>query len=247
MKAIILAAGVGRRIHPVTNGLPKSLLEFGGATLMHHQILSCQAHGIHDFVFVLGYEQERMRQHILEKVPSQRATFVFNPDFATTNTLYSLWLTRHTFDDDFIYFNADILFDPALLALLTGKWNHPRLLLEESRCAEEEVKMVVNSDNRVLRIGKQLDPESCAGEFIGIGLFTQNVLQNFARHLQSGVDEGESNNYFEWAVDRLADDTVIEAVPTQGLACIEIDFPEDYHRALQEVWPRLATRQGRCP
>ena len=239
MKAIILAAGVGRRIHPVTGGLPKSMLKFGGTSLLHHQIHACQRHGVVDFVFVLGYEQERMRRHVLEVVPPEHATFVMNPDHATTNTLYSLWLARHTFTDDFLYFNADILFDPALLAPLVGTWEHPRLLLEESRCAEEEVKMVLGEAKRILRIGKLLNPAECAGEFIGIGLFTRGVLPAFAGWLQRGVEQGQQNNYFEWAVDRLCDETLLEAVPTQGLACIEIDFPEDYERALQDIWPRL--------
>jgi len=244
MKAIILAAGVGRRIHPVTDGLPKSLLNFGGVSLLHHQICACLRHGVNEFVFVLGYREEEMRRHIMALLPPEQATIVVNPEFETTNTLYSLWLARHTFNDDFLYFNADILFDPALLEPITGEWPHPRLLLERSRCAEEEVKMVVNDEARVLRIGKKLDPAICAGEFIGIGLFTRNVLPRFAHHLCEGVEQGQANNYFEWAVDRLASDTFIEAVSTQGRACIEIDFPEDYHRALNEIWPRLAAREN---
>ncbi len=244
MKAIILAAGVGRRIHPVTGGLPKSMLNLGGRSLLHRQIDACLHHGVRRFVFVLGYREQEMRQHILELLPAQDVSFVSNPDHAATNTLYSLWLAREHFTDDFLYFNADILFDNRLLALLTGGWGHPRLLLEQARCAEEEVKMIVNDDMRVLRIGKKLDPALCAGEFIGIGLFTRNVHRRFIEHLDEGVRTGEANNYFEWAVDRLADDTLLQAVPTGGLPCIEIDFPEDYHRAVREILPLLTENDG---
>ncbi len=237
MKAIILAAGYGKRIHPVTNGLPKSMLQMGDRSLIHHMISACKRIGIEDFVFVLGYEKERMKAHIEEAL--DRFSVVHNSDFRTTNTLYSLWLAREHFDDDFIYFNADILFDPKLLDLIRTDHGYPELLLETKRCAEEEVKMIVDESYRVLEIGKKLDPKDCAGEFIGIGKFTRNVLPDFADCLQEGVDRGLVQNYFEWAVDLLAKKHKLVAVPTEDYACIEIDFPEDYERAVNEILPRI--------
>ncbi len=237
MKAIILAAGYGKRIHPVTQGLPKSMLQMGKRSLLHHMIHACQRIGIEDFVFVLGYEKDRMEAHIEEAL--DQFTIVHNPNYMTTNTLYSLWLAREHFDDDFIYFNADILFDPKILDLIETDRGYPELLLETKRCAEEEVKMIIDEDFRILEIGKKLDPKDCAGEFIGIGKFTRNVLPDFAACLQEGVDRHQEQNYFEWAVDLLAKRHTLIAVPTMDFACIEIDFPEDYERAVNEILPRI--------
>ncbi len=239
MKAIILAAGYGKRIHPVTNGLPKSMLQIGDKSLLHHMIGACLRIGIEDFVFVLGYEIDKMKTHIGEVLES--FTVVYNPDYRTTNTIYSLWLARENFDDDFLYFNADILFDPKLLDLIKEDHGYPELLLETKRCAEEEVKMVIDNDYRILEIGKKLDPKDCAGEFIGIGKFTRNVLPDFAECLQQGVDQKLNQNYFEWAVDLLAKKHKLIAVPTQDYACIEIDFPEDYQRAVEDILPRIGS------
>ncbi len=237
MKAIILAAGYGNRIHPVTKGLPKSMLRMGNHSLLHHMIRACQRIGITQFVFVLGYEQEMMVQHIAEALESY--TIVHNADYRSTNTLYSLWLAREHFDEDFIYFNADILFDPKMLDLIKEDHGYPELLLETKRCAEEEVKMIVDDQMIILEIGKKLDPADCAGEFIGIGKFTRNVLPDFAECLQQGVDEKQERNYFEWAVNLLAKKHRLVAIPTQDFACIEIDFPEDYERAVNEILPRI--------
>jgi len=117
VKAIILAAGKGKRLSKVSNGLPKSMIKIGEKTLMQHQIDNCKAIGINDFVFVLGYQYDRMRDFITSLIGDSTAAFIRNPIFDKTNTLHSLWLAKDFFDEDFIYFNADILFKPELLEM----------------------------------------------------------------------------------------------------------------------------------
>ena len=91
--------------------------------------------------------------------------------------------------------------------------------------------MIIDEDNRILEIGKKLEISRCAGEFIGIGKFKQDILPQFSKYLQYGVDTGQENNYFEYAVDLLAKDVILKAVPTDDIPCIEIDFPEDLAKA----------------
>ncbi len=231
MKAIILAAGMGKRLQEVSGGKPKSMINIGTKSILHQQIDSCQQVGIEDFVFVLGYKKDDLKQHILQKIAQKNAVFIENPIYDKTNTLYSLFLTREQFDDDFIYFNADVLFQSNLLKKISRPSVHSQLLLETKYCGEEEVKMIIDEKMRILEIGKKLPIPKCAGEFIGIGKFKQEILPKFAEYLQYGVDHGQSNNYFEYAVDLLAKDVVLQAVPTEGIPCIEIDFPEDLQKA----------------
>jgi choline kinase len=235
MKAIILAAGMGNRLQKVSGGLPKSMIKVGGRSIIHNQIKSCHEIEIEKFVIVLGYKMELMQEHILEVLEEGNVTFIENPIYDKTNTLYSLYLARDTFDDDFIYFNADVLFNKELLQIIAGDSEYSQLLLETKSCAEEEVKMIIDEDNRILEIGKLLPIPKCAGEFIGIGRFKKDILQVFAKYLQYGVDNDQSNNYFEYAVDLMAKDVVLKAIPTEGVPCIEIDFPEDLARA-QEMF-----------
>jgi len=231
MKAIILAAGMGTRLHKVSGGMPKSMIVIGAKSIMHHQIESCQQVGINDFVIVLGYKMEELKNHILEKLNAENVAFIENPIYDKTNTLHSLYLASSHFDDDFIYFNADVLFQSDLLQKISGESKYSQLLLETKSCAEEEVKMIIDEDYKILEISKQLNIPDCAGEFIGIGKFKQDILPKFAECLQYGVDNGQSNNYFEYAVDLMARDVVLKAVSTEGIPCIEIDFPEDLERA----------------
>ncbi|OPX29230.1 MAG: hypothetical protein B1H06_01860 [Candidatus Cloacimonas sp. 4484_143] len=235
MKAIILAAGMGKRLLSVSGGLPKSMIKVGERSIIHNQIKSCNEIGIEKFVVVLGYKMELMQEHILEVVDEKDVIFIENPIYDKTNTLYSLYLARTTFDDDFIYFNADVLFKKELLQIIAGDSEYSQLLLETKSCAEEEVKMIIDENNRILKIGKLLPIPKCAGEFIGIGRFKKDILPVFSKYLQFGVDNDQSNNYFEYAVDLMAKDVVLKAIPTQGVPCIEIDFPEDLAKA-QEMF-----------
>lgn len=231
MKAIILAAGMGKRLQKASGGRPKSMIKIGEKSIMHQQLESCQQVGINDFVFVLGYKKDELKQYILEKIAPENAVFIENPIYDKTNTLYSLYLTREQFNDDFIYFNADVLFKNNLLQKISSPSQYSQLLLETKSCGEEEVKMIIDDKMKIMEIGKKLPIPKCAGEFIGIGKFNKNVLPKFAEYLQYGVDNGQSNNYFEYAVDLLAKDVYLQAVPTEGIPCIEIDFPEDLQRA----------------
>jgi choline kinase len=239
MRAIILAAGYGNRIHALSQGRPKGTLEIGGISLLHHQIHHCLDCGIDKFTLVLGYEFDLMRQHVLEALKPDQVDFVENPDYRNTNTLHSLYLARGYFSDDIVYFNGDILFDPRLLERLLAHKPNSALLIEEKPCGEEEVKVILDDDGRIRSIGKLLDPALCLGEFIGIARFRRDVLPRFAHWLEEGVAQGQSRNYFEWAVDKLAAEYPLEPVSTAGLPCIEIDFPEDFARARNEVWPAI--------
>ena len=233
MKAIILAAGMGKRLQNLSGGLPKSMIEIGGKSIIHRQIESCLAVGIKKFVFVLGFKKNILQDHILQKLKRENCSFVFNPVFDRTNTLYSLWLARKYFDDDFIYFNADVIFKEELLLKISGKSKYSQLLLETKHCGAEEVKMIIDEKNRIREIGKKLEVAKCAGEFIGVGKFKADILPKFTHYLQVGIEEGQENNYFEYAVNLLAKDVILKAVSTEDIPCLEIDFPEDLKRAIR--------------
>jgi len=231
MKALILAAGMGKRLQKVSGGLPKSMIKIGPKTIIHNQIQSCLDVGIKEFIFVLGFKKEEMQEHILQILDQDQVTFIENPIYGTTNTLYSLYLTRECWDEDFIYFNADVLFQPELLLKISAKSEFSELLVETKRCGEEEVKVILDKDDNIIEIGKKLDIKLCAGEFIGVGKFNKTVFPEFSRHLEQGVKDGQENNFFEYAVNFLTKDHRLKAVPTDDVPCIEIDFPEDLERA----------------
>jgi choline kinase len=247
MKAIILAAGMGKRLRAAGWDQPKCLLPFGSTTLLDHVLASLLAIDVREVVVVVGYEADAVRAAVARH--PVRATFIENPDYATTNTINSLHRAADHLDGDFLYFNADVLFDSGILpGLLMTEGT--ALSVDQKHCAEEEVKVIVDADGRITKIGKTLDPKDCAGEFIGIAKFAAEVCDDFRAALKHfNEDLGERNLFFEAAVDTLLATHVHRAVPMGDLRAVEIDSPEDLADA-RALWDSgaifSAATQGAC-
>ncbi len=240
MRAILLAAGRGRRLEPMGWTQPKCLLRVGETTLLDNMLDALARHGVDDVVLVVGYQQELVRAHVQAR--GLRPRWVENPDYETTNTINSLWRAREFMDADFLYFNADVLFHHEIVGRLLAAPGSA-LAVDKKRCGEEEVKVVLDEDGRVRRIGKALDGRLCAGEFIGIGRFDRAVNADFRASLQRhNVELGNLRLFFEAALDDILDEQRLLAVDVTDLPSIEIDFPEDYEAAVRTVAPRLASQ-----
>jgi choline kinase len=235
MKAVILAAGRGKRLAESGWDQPKCLLPFGDRTLLGHMLAAIVDCGIRDVVVVVGYRQEMVRQAVA--AAGVEATFIVNDEFATTNTINSLYLARDLLDDDFVYFNADILFDGQILPMLLDGPDG-RLAVDVKHCGAEEVKVVVGPSGRIERIGKQLPLEACRGEFIGIGKFARTAAADFVAALIRHNEQLDHRNlFFESAVDDILASHAHWAVDIGDLLAIEIDSPEDLDEA-RDLWAR---------
>ena len=238
MKAVILAAGRGRRLAESGWDQPKCLLPFGDKTLLGHMLTAIVDCDIRDVVVVVGYRQELVREAVA--AAGVDAIFVVNDDYASTNTINSLYLAREHLDDDFIYFNADILFDGRILPMLLDA-PQGRLAVDVKHCGAEEVKVIVDPDGRITRIGKKLPLGECRGEFIGIGKFAQSACGSFIDALIRHNEQLDQKNlFFESAVDDILSDHAHWAVDIGDLLAIEIDSPDDLDDA-RELWRRHTT------
>lgn len=224
MRAIILAAGMGRRLAPMGWDKPKCLLEFAGRTMLTRTLASLAKHHIKDIAIVVGHRRELLRAD----VPTDaRITWIDNADFATTNTIHSLWLARAFLNEDVVLCNADVLFDSAILGDLVAQ-RGSALAVDERLCDAEEVKVIVDSDDRILHIGKALVPGDCLGEFIGIARFDRDTAMALAASLRRYNEVLHKRDlFFEQAVDDVAPDRVLRAVRCEGHRVVEIDTPED--------------------
>jgi len=257
MTAIILAAGMGRRL---SLGIPKCLIEIAGASILARQIAALRAVGVRRFVLVVGYRQEEVRRHLAgDPGPF---TFVVNERFAETNTIYSLYLAREHFGEGFYYANGDVVFDHRLARLLSPANASTVMAVKPGRWGQEEVKVFVGPASgspaseptgrrmgpqapgeplRILRIGKQLDPARALGEFVGVARFGSDLVRPLAQVLTDCIEqEGMVGEHFERAVDRLCvAGHVVRPADIGDLPCGEIDFPEDLIHARNTIAPQL--------
>lgn len=232
MKAIVLAAGLGRRMAGMGWTHPKCLLRVGGRTLIENVFTSTLDH-VNEIIAVVGHERELVERELTRLGPPM--TLVHNPDFATTNTLRSLWLAREHMAGGCLYFNGDVMFDAPIVASLVARAGSSLAIARKS-CGEEEVKVILSADRRVTRIGKDLPPADCAGEFIGVGCFDAASAARLCDALDRwNADPLNHNRFFEDALDETLADTTILGSPIEPWRAVEIDTPEDFALA-QRLW-----------
>lgn len=115
MRAIILAAGQGLRLRPLTDQLPKCLIAVDGKPILQHQLESLDQIGIQSCVIVVGYRSKQVQECFGDRFRGIWLTYVQNPHYNQTNNLYSLWLARGDLSDDLIILDGDLVFEEGLL------------------------------------------------------------------------------------------------------------------------------------
>lgn len=234
MKAIILAAGAGRRLGAA---VPKCMLDIAGRSIIRRQLAAMRAAGIDEFVVVVGYEQGLVREHLADQ--AGQFTFIVNERYASTNTIYSLHLASAHLAGECWYANADVVFDRRLVRRLLDHPSGTALAIQSHACGEEEVKVLIR-EGRISRIGKDISPAQAAGEFVGVARLGADAAPALADSLSElVVGQGVVSDYFERAVDRLCGDFLLAAVDVTDLPCQEIDFPADLEEARRRIAPRL--------
>lgn len=116
MQALMLAAGMGKRLGAYTNNQTKCMVKVGGKTLLEHAADALRQAGIRKFVIVVGYEGEKLMAFAREKLSDMELEFVVNRDYDTTNNIYSLYMAREQLmADDTIMLESDLIYEPRLI------------------------------------------------------------------------------------------------------------------------------------
>jgi choline kinase len=236
MTGIILAAGRGSRLNGNNGDMPKCLVTVGGETLLSRNVRTLRAAGIDEVVIVVGCASDTVRRTIPD------VTFVENPIFAQTNSLYSLWLSRQHLTDGFLVMNCDVLAHPQLVLDLLSARHEDALLLayreDGTEYVDEELKVRVRC-GRVIDISKTMAPEEADGENLGIAKFGANGARLLLAEADRLVAAGDVRAWVPRAFKAFAQRRPLHAIGTRGLPWTEIDFPEDYRRAVEVVLPDI--------
>jgi choline kinase len=244
MRGIILAAGKGSRLNGTAGEAPKCLVKVGGVTLIERQIALLREAGIDDIGVVVGCQADRVR-----RACGHGITYVENTRYAQTNSMYSLWMARALLYEGFVVLNCDVLFHPALLADLLGARHEDALLLayrgiDDPAFGDEEMKVKVRG-GCVVDMSKEMDPAAADGENLGIVRFGRRGAALLVEILDRLVAEGGLREWAPRAFREFARTRPLHAIGTRGLPWIEIDFPEDYRRAVRDVLPQIEAAAGR--
>lgn len=241
MKAVVLAAGRGTRLQPLTADLPKCLLQVGGRPLLASLLETLASLGIAETCLVTGYLQEQIRAFVESATASLPLTFTFveNPRYAETNNLHSLWVARDQMEGSpFVVLYADILFHPTILqGCLRGPG---AICLAVSREIYEETMKVVHDRDRILAVSKAISPQEATGTFLGIARFSVEGGRLLFAELEALVKHEAPALYFTAALERLiAKGFPVHCSVTSGLPWIDIDGAAELMQAQREILPRM--------
>ncbi|NJM70755.1 MAG: phosphocholine cytidylyltransferase family protein [Scytonema sp. RU_4_4] len=255
MKAMILAAGVGRRLGKDGQVQPKSLLRFNGKSLLERHLDYLRDCQIDEVVIAVGYQAEMIEDEIKALGAENWVRTVYNPNY-TKGSLVSLWTLREylTAGDDLLLMDADVLCDRRILERLVKTDIRNCFLLDRDfEPGEEPVKLCVQ-DGYLVEFRKQVAANLAydfAGESVGFFRFESALAQSaapfgsIARRLASRIEYYVTAGLHEEPYEEAIRDLLLETPEAfgyediTGLPWIEIDFPEDIKRAQNEILPLL--------
>ncbi len=235
MKGLILAAGVASRLKPLTNNLPKSLLNIGEGTILGNTLDNLIENSITDIIIVTGFLNKKIEDFVEENYPDIKVNFLHNESYENTNNIYSLWLAKEAVEgEDFLLLDSDIVFDKKIITLLLESEFANCLALKTGiELGDEEIKVKLATDNSILEISKEVPPEEAAGESIGIEKFSSEFGKKLFDILDDMIiEERKENVFYEAAFQRAIENgEKIFAESVGESYCMEIDFAEDLEAA----------------
>ena len=240
MFGVILAAGMAKRLRPLTDTQPKCLLTVGGRTLLERTVEAMRQAGISEFVVVTGYRGDMIRDFLTSHYSALHFHFLHNADYEHNNNIYSLWMAGEVVrGKEFLLMDSDIFCDPAVVACIAQE-PESALAVNCHKCGEEEIKVIVDADLHITEINKTCRPEDALGESVGIEKMSAAYSQALYRELdQMILREDLIDVFYERAFERLIPQGhTFRVVDTTHYYSYEIDTPEDYeHVRNQTILP----------
>ncbi len=239
MIGVILAAGMAKRLRPLTDTMPKCLLKVGGRTLLERTVDAMRQAGTEEFVVVTGYRADQIRAFLTSYLSTSKITFLHNADYEHNNNIYSLWMAGEAVrGQEYLLMDSDILCDPAAVVRIASE-PCAALAVNRHELGDEEMKVVVDRDMRITEISKTCSPAAAMGESVGIEKITADYSEALHRELdQMILREGLIDIFYERAFERLIPQGhTFRVVDTTDYFSYELDTPEDFQRA-QQLMPK---------
>ncbi len=236
MKAVILSAGQGKRLLPLTADRPKCLLPLAGKSVLGWQLEVLAANGVELVTVVTGYGAGLVDDEIGKEYVKRlglRVETLYNREFATSDNLVSCWRARSLMEGDFLLINGDTIFEKKALERLLAGAREPVTVTISRKSAYDADDMKVRLDGeRLVRIGKDLALDEVDGESIGMILFRDRGGDWFRRSLGKALEnEAARRRWYLSVIDEMASEDRVWTCSVAGLDWQEIDFPEDLERA----------------
>ena len=229
MKAVILAAGLGSRLRPITNEVPKCMVPVNGIRIIDKQIDNLLVNGVTEIYVVDGYKAEVLANHLNEVYPQVHV--VSNHRYGETNNMYSLFLTsQYVKGEEFLLMNSDVYYDADIIKGLLEGADQSKIACDRSGYIEESMKITLDGD-KINHISKKITEEQYYAVSIDVyRISAADSLTLFKEVEDTIIGRKDENSWTEVALDKIFKDAVF--IPyVIGERWFEIDNHDDLHKA----------------
>ena len=236
--ALLLAAGTGSRLRPLTLDAPKCLTEVSGEPILGRLVDNLRVQGIKRLVVVTGYLDHCIREFLEENAADMQLDYVFNPVYQTTNNIYSLWLAQKTIEEPFVLIESDLVFEASMLE---------SMLIPDAIAVSNilpwmngtVVELNANKTVSAFHVSHDVDDEH-RYKTVNICSLSSQSWQRVIARLDRYIEEGRVGEYYETVFADMVADTSLEfdAVFFDENRWYEIDAVKDLHQA-ELMFPRV--------
>ena len=226
MQAVILAAGLGSRILPITSLIPKCLIKVNGETIIERQVRSLLENNIDEIIVVVGYLQHKIRRVLRDTV-----TYIENPIFRDSNSSYSLWLAKESVKEGFVYLNCDLIFDKRIAKKLLGSKSENAMMIDKRVNGKSDMFKAELNGNRIIRLDKKLAPNECDAEVPGPAKFSREGARRVFMKLDEHIANGDKSQWCYTIFSEIAEGIDLVGIDVERLPWVEVDSLEDLEEA----------------
>ncbi len=233
MKTIILSAGQGRRLLPLTAENPKCLLQIGGKSLLEWQLQELKKCGVDQVSVVVGYGADKVEDMLHRHGHDSWVSTIYNPFYAVADNLGSCWVARQEMTGEFILLNGDTLFESRVPQRLLSSPSQAVTLVTDCKgnYDADDMKVIVNGD-KLAKVGKTIPIGDTHGESIGMMIFRENGSAVFREAVEEALRRPESlKKWYLSIIDELAQRGLVWTCSIDGLGWGEVDSSADLDHA----------------
>ena len=231
MKAIILAAGLGTRLRPKTDEVPKCMVEVNGIKIIQKQIDNLLHNKIKEdeILIVTGYKAEKLQEYLNENY--QGINIVNNVDYNKTNNMYSMYLARNFVEGEpFIMMNADVFYEEDIIKELLEDKRENLIVCDDGRYIEESMK-IIKEENKIIEISKKITEKEAYGVTIDVYKFSSEASTKFIDDIKEYIENKKDlNSWTEVAINDLVKKEKFESLDMK-YKWVEIDNHDDLRQA----------------
>ncbi len=233
MKAIILAAGKGKRLRPLTKKIPKPLVKVSGFPILSYQINALINLDITNIIICVGYKGKKIIEFCNSNYSNVDFTFINKSNLQSTNNLYSLYLAEKYLKKDILLMNGDVIFDKEILEGMIKK-PYSQIAVDKNNYLKESMKIKLDDSGYVKSISKEISEEHSYGSSIDIYLIKENELIFFKEIMKKIIEiDKKLDVWTEFALNKTLKNENVCFLPFEinDLNWIEIDDYDDLNKS----------------